>query len=87
MEGACLPACLSACSATLFWHGECQNTAEICPIGPSSGSVCRRSVGFTVGPAIGGWLSARSLQLAAWTATVGSAVSLVMILALLPGEY
>ncbi|KAG2437841.1 hypothetical protein HXX76_005459 [Chlamydomonas incerta] len=42
------------------------------------------SVGFTVGPAIGGWLSAWSLQLAAWTATIGSAVSLIMILALLP---
>ncbi|KAG2449794.1 hypothetical protein HYH02_005317 [Chlamydomonas schloesseri] len=42
------------------------------------------SVGFTVGPAIGGWLSAWSLQLAAWSATVGSALSLVMILALLP---
>ncbi|KXZ51909.1 hypothetical protein GPECTOR_11g37 [Gonium pectorale] len=42
------------------------------------------SVGFTVGPAIGGLLSSVSLQFAAWVATLGSALSLATVLLLLP---
>ncbi|KAG2497368.1 hypothetical protein HYH03_004526 [Edaphochlamys debaryana] len=38
------------------------------------------SVGFTVGPAIGGRLSAVSLQFSAWVATAGSALSLISVL-------
>ncbi|EFJ52717.1 hypothetical protein VOLCADRAFT_102700 [Volvox carteri f. nagariensis] len=42
------------------------------------------SVGFMVGPAVGGLLSAVSLQFAAWVATLGSALSLALVLLLLP---
>ncbi|PNH11263.1 hypothetical protein TSOC_001886 [Tetrabaena socialis] len=44
------------------------------------------SVGFLVGPAVGGLLTAVSLQFAAWVATAGSAVSLAMVLLMLPGD-
>ncbi len=43
------------------------------------------SVGFTVGPAVGGLLSAVSLQFAAWVATLGSLLSLATVLLMLPG--
>ncbi|GIL94659.1 hypothetical protein Vretimale_889 [Volvox reticuliferus] len=42
------------------------------------------SVGFMVGPAVGGLLSAVSLQFAAWMATLGSVISLATVLLLLP---
>ncbi|GLI59275.1 hypothetical protein VaNZ11_001124 [Volvox africanus] len=42
------------------------------------------SVGFMVGPAVGGLLSAVSLQFAAWVATIGSVISLATVLLLLP---
>lgn len=41
-------------------------------------------VGFALGPAVGGLLSGVSLQLAAWVATAGSVLSIVLVWALLP---
>lgn len=41
-------------------------------------------VGFTVGPALGGWLTDRSLRAGVWAAAAGSVASLVSVLALLP---
>lgn len=45
------------------------------------------SVGFMVGPAVGGLLSTVSLQFAAWMATFGSALSLATVLLMLPGAW
>lgn len=43
-------------------------------------------VGFAVGPALGGYISQISLQLAAWFATAGSILSIVLIATLLPSD-
>ena len=41
-------------------------------------------LGFVIGPALGGWLTAYSLRAAAWIATAGSVLSIVLILTLMP---
>lgn len=43
-------------------------------------------LGFTIGPAAGGLMSSVSLRFAAWAATIGSALSLAMVLLAIPAD-